>query len=272
MKELNYEEYEILESLFNQKKQHIPALSVLRGSYPGRVFTDATERPTLAIVWATGRWMYAAGDINPEQNKEAVKLFLQDVVLPDCKAQNRSWFEIYTDDSREWETLFLGGMDKLNKWNVDKHLESVYVFHPEQFNRRQQYAKPDITSNLRIELSEYPILPDAYHHLPYVHTKFAEQRTCGAAVKLGERTLSICKNNGFTAGREYFIDVDTFEAAERNKGYAEQAATALIDYYLTRGMIPLWETTHDNHPSHRLACKLGFAPVEQYPVFSFVRE
>lgn len=268
MKELNYEEYEILESLFNQKKQHIPALSVLRGNYPGRVFADVTE--TLAIVWATGRWMYAAGDINPEQNKEAVKLFLQDVVIPDCKAQNRSWFEIYTDDSGEWETLFLSGRDKLNEWNVDKHFESVYVFHPERFNRKQHDVNPDIS--LRIGLAEYPVLPDAYHHLPYVHTKFAEQTTCGAAVMLGERTLSICKNNGFAVGSEYFIDVDTFEAAERNKGYAEQAARALIKYYLTSGMIPLWETTLDNHPSHRLASKLGFAPVEQYPVFSFVRK
>lgn len=35
MKELNYKEYEILESLFNQKKQHIPALSVLRGIIRG---------------------------------------------------------------------------------------------------------------------------------------------------------------------------------------------------------------------------------------------
>lgn len=268
MHELNAQEYTAVEFLFNQKKQHIPALAVLRGSYPGRVFVDQTEKPNLAVVWATGRWMYAAGDIRPEQSKEGMKIFLQDVVIPECIAQNSRWFEIYTDSSGEWVTLFL---DKKIKWKVDKHLESTYVFHPDPFDKLQGSAQA-AANGLRVELKEYPILPETYHHIPYVHRRFMEQKTAGAAVKLGERTLSICKNNGFATGNEYFIDVDTFEAEDRNKGYGAQAAIALIGYYLQRGMVPLWETTHENQSSHRLASKLGFTPVETYPVFSFELE
>ncbi|MNC55421.1 hypothetical protein D3C76_19710 [compost metagenome] len=81
--------------------------------------------------------------------------------------------------------------------------------------------------------------------------------------------MALCKNNGFQSGREYFVDVDTFDIAERGKGYGTLAAAALIRYYLDKRMRPLWETTHENLASRRLALKLGFESVADYPVFAF---
>ena len=264
MKELKGAEYGLLEAFFNQKKQHVPALSVLQGNYPGRVFADQLEGTELAVVWATGRWMYAAGNIGSEQCREALKVFLQEVVIPDCTARNLKWFEIYADDTQGWDMLFLGGLDGLN---ADKHFESVYELQLEQFSKILDRNRA-IANHLVVRIEESPVVPEAYLHLPYVHHKFQELTAAGAAVKLGERLLTVCRNNGFTAGNRYFIDVDTYEFAERGKGYGALAATALIGYYLQRGRVPLWETTHENLPSHRLATKLGFIPVEHYPGFT----
>lgn len=67
----------------------------------------------------------------------------------------------------------------------------------------------------------------------------------------------------------YFIDVDTFDEGHRKKGYATIAAVELIQKFLSDGMFPLWETTHQNTPSHKLALKLGFEVSENYPVYAF---
>ncbi|MNI43801.1 hypothetical protein D3C73_981440 [compost metagenome] len=265
MKELRPGEFWRLEAFFNRKKQHLPALSVLQEAYPGRVFVNQTGNPDLAVVWATGRWMYAAGNIELELNKAAVKRLLKDTVIPECNALNLGWFEIYTEGTEAWDQLFLSGLEGLQ---AGRHFESVYELQLEQF-RQVEDAVPALPDDLQLEIGEYPVLEQTYFHLPYLRHDLLKQIAIGAAVKSGRRTLSVCKNNGFTVGNEYFVDVDTFEFAQRGQGYATQAARALIRYYLQQEMIPLWETTHENIASHRLASKLGFIPVEHYPVYSF---
>lgn len=79
----------------------------------------------------------------------------------------------------------------------------------------------------------------------------------------------MCRDNGLRVDREYFVDVDTFDPSERQKGYATLAAETLIRHTLENGYSPLWETTEANLASRGLADKLGFDPHEMYPVYAF---
>lgn len=259
------DDFKAAEPFFNRKKQHIPALSVLRRLYPGRVFVDNAVNPGLAIVWAAGRWMYAAGDVRSERSKALIRLFLRNIVIPDCISRGAGWFEIYADDSEDWDRLFLGGIPGVK---ADKHFESVYELETGRFRTLQDFLRAD-AAELEIDIAQYPIVTEDESTSSHTDPYFLEKKTFGASVKAGGVTVSFCRNNGFSVGNEYFIDADTYETAERNKGYGTQAAAALIGYYLELGMVPLWETTQDNLASQRLALKLGFLPVEQYPVFTF---
>lgn len=270
--ELTPQEYPAVYDFYNVKKQHIPALSVLLGNYPGRVFADHTEAPTLAVVWATERWMYAAGDISTEINRMKLESFLQKVVVPECRHRQENWFEIYTDDREGWTALFTRGLAGLK---VDKHLESVYEFNSERFyqrNNRVAADSLDADAEVTVAYEEFPVLGPQVHGVSARDERFEGRTATGAVLKVRDQVVSICKNNGFTVENRYFIDVDTYAEAERGKGYATLAATSLINHYLAQGMIPLWETTHQNIASHKLALKLGFEPVESYPVFAFVME
>lgn len=268
--ELKPGEYPVVYDLYNVKKQHIPALSVLLGNYPGRVFTDHTEAPTLAIVWATGRWMYAAGDIRSEINRVKLETFLQTVVVPDCRHRQEKGFEVYTDDHEGWTALFTRGLAGLK---VDRHLESVYEFNWERFSQRNNRAAADsLDAEVTVAYEAFPLLGSEVHDESARDDRFAGRTGTGAVLKVRDQVVSICKNNGFIVGNRYFIDVDTYAEAERGKGYATLAAASLINHYLAQGMIPLWETTHENIASHKLALRLGFEPVESYPVFAFVME
>ncbi|WP_405112743.1 GNAT family N-acetyltransferase [Paenibacillus sp. FSL K6-1217] len=268
--ELTPEDYPAVYDLYNVKKQHIPALSVLLENYPGRVFADHPEAPTLAVVWATGRWMYAAGDIGTETNRMKLISFLQTVVVPDCRQRQEKWFEIYTDDRETWTTLFKLGVAGLS---VDRHMESVYEFNSERFFQlNNPVAAGSSEGDVCVTYEEFPVLAQQHQSVYARDDRFKGLTATGAVVRVRDKVVTICKNNGFIVDNRYFVDVDTYAESERGKGYATLAAASLISHYLAQGMLPLWETTHENIASHKLALRLGFEPVESYPVFAFVIE
>lgn len=268
MIELNLTDYILAESFFIKKKQYIPALSVVHGNFPGRVFINQVHEPNLAIVWATGRWMYLEGSIKSEKDKIELSTFIRDVVVPDCNQRNVNWFEIYTADVEYWDELFLEGIC-ISK--VDKHYESVYTLNLDKFNKIKNTFSPKL-DDIEINLLEFLILPEEYHNLPYVEQKFQNKTCPGVELRKGSYLITICRNNGLVYKNEYFIDVDTFIQQQRGKGYATLASVRLIDHLLDKNMLPLWETTHQNAPSHKLALKLGFEVEENYPVYVFLIE
>lgn len=272
MIELKSEDFHTLKPFFADKKQHIPALSVLLGNYPGRVFADDAAAATPAVVWATGRWMYAAGTIDSDLNRKKLTDFILTQVVPDCRQRQEKWFEIYTDDSDEWTALFMPGADGLK---VIRHMESVYEFNLERFLQLEEKSgtmEGSLVDGVIVDYEDFWVLEGHEEGISEAERRFRGLTTTGAVVKAGDQAVSVCKNNGFTVKGRYFIDVDTFAEAERGKGYGTLAAMSLIRYYLNKGQQPFWETTHENTASHKLALKLGFAPVESYPVLVFVIE
>lgn len=265
MIELEFENFQMIDSLFLEKMQHIPALSVIHGNYPGRVFVDNDVAPSVAIVWAIGRWMYAEGDIALEKNKMEIKQFIHNIVMPDCLARNEMWFEVYTSEAEHWDSLFLEELDGLE---AQKHYESTYELNINKFMAIKRVLCP-VEDEVQVVFKEFTILAEFFYSLPYVKDAFKTVTTTGAVVKMEGEAISVCKNNGFVFRDKYFIDADTYAIEARRKGYGSIAAVQLIDYFLGKGMRPLWETTHHNLPSHRLALKLGFKPVESYPVYVF---
>lgn len=130
MIELPFDSFSTADPFFRHKKQWIPALAVINGSYPGRVFTDKPQNPNMAIVWATGRWMYFGGNINTEQQKADLGAFIQEYVMPDYWKKNVNRFEIYTNESKQLDEFFLKEIDSLK---VDKHYEFLYKLNKKSF-------------------------------------------------------------------------------------------------------------------------------------------
>ncbi|MFD2877914.1 GNAT family N-acetyltransferase [Paenibacillus rhizoplanae] len=197
---------------------------------------------------------------------------MQTVVVPDCLQRQEKGFEIYTEDSDSWTellTLEIAGL------SVDRHMESVYEFNSERFVqlKKNRRAAIPLEGELSVACEEFPVLALPEHNRSARDDRFVGLTTTGAVVKVRDKVVSICKkNNGFSVNNRYFIDVDTYAESERGKGYATLAAVSLISHYLVQEMLPLWETTHENVASHKLALRLGFEPVESYPVFAFVME
>ncbi|MBU5439621.1 GNAT family N-acetyltransferase [Tissierella sp. MSJ-40] len=259
--ELRKDEYGIVSNYFNFDFQ-TPALAVINGYFPGKVYVDNKENPKGIIVWAISRWAYAYFELeNIEKNREFFKEFMEEEIIPIIDDLNEEYFEIYSlnDD-----------YDRILKEEIqgfylyDKHYENTFTLNEEKFRSFNfKYDKKEVLEE------KFPIIPKKYEQ--YFKINEMNKEVDGIILLDEGEVVSQCINNGFENDNKYFIDVDTFDDEERNKGYATIVAYELIKNLLNKEKKPFWETREDNMPSICLAAKLGFEKIERYPVYIYKR-
>ncbi|CAM3983662.1 GNAT family N-acetyltransferase [Mesobacillus zeae] len=259
--ELKYDEFSIVETLFNKNRYQIPALAVLNRNFPGKVFVDNKEKPEIALVWAISRWSYISFKKLLPKHKSFMESVFNSKILPILLSTGEKHFEIYTDHNIEWDRML---NESFSEYKLDKHYENTFVLNQEKFKTLS--SNIEIQKDIEICENAYPIIPKDYRR--FVESNQYEKKTFGIAIKKNGEIVSQCVNNGFVYKNNYFIDLDTFTNEERNKGYGTLVSYSLISNLLRKGLLPLWETTNNNLPSQRVAAKLGFEKTEEYPVYS----
>jgi RimJ/RimL family protein N-acetyltransferase len=261
--ELEPSDFSKVAPLFRGRKEYQPVFSIIDGEFPGRIFADQKDNPQVGLVWAISRWGYIDGDPSVSSFNESLPALVRDVIVPCSLQMKMNWFELYTSDSPEWAAII---EKSLGEYKPSKHYETVFTFD------RQRYLaskRPFVLSEGEwIGRKEFPILPPAAREASFVEEKFREKTSFGFALVRDGKNISVCRSNGFVSGREFMIDVYTTDKNERSKGHATAVGTALIDFCLENGYIPLWETTQDNIASQKLASRLGFVESESYPVYA----
>ncbi len=258
---LAQKDYIRIENFFNENTYQIPALAVLNGKFPGRVFVDNNEKPEIALVWAISRWAYISCKELLPRHKSFITEVFNSEILPVLKMLREQRFEVYADNDSRWDCIL---NEALNEYKLDRHYENTFVLNKEKFL--------EFTSNLKvpqdIEICEinFPIIPDEFSK--YVEKDWSNKAVFGMMLKKNKNIISQCINNGFIYNNYYFIDLDTFNLTERNNGYGTLISYKLICKELSKGLSPLWETTTNNLSSQRVANKLGFEKVCEYPVYS----
>jgi GNAT superfamily N-acetyltransferase len=261
--ELEPSDFSKVAHLFRERKEYQPVFAVIDGEFPGRIFVDQRDNPRVVLVWAISRWAYIDGDPSISSFNEGLPKLIRDTIIPCSLQMKRNWFELYTSDSPEWATV----VEKvLEEYNPKKHYETVYTFDRERYSASR---RPFVLSEGEwIGKKEFPILPPVACDASFLEEKFKTKTSFGFALVKEGKNVSVCRSNGFISGREFMIDVYTTDKNERGKGHATAVCTALIDFCLENGYIPLWETTQDNIPSRKLAHRLGFVEKETYPVYA----
>ncbi|WP_027624897.1 GNAT family N-acetyltransferase [Clostridium lundense] len=259
--ELKHDEFTSIKTFFNENKYQVPALAVINGSFPGKVFVDNKDKPEIALVWAFSRWSYISCKELLPKHKSFISSIFNSKIIPIIKTVGEKQFEIYADNDIEWDSIL---NESLSEYQLCKHHENTFVLNKEKFKTFTSYLK--VPKDIEICENSYPIISKEYRQ--YVSHNEFEKKVFGMTIKKNDNILSQCVNNGFIYGNNYFIDLDTFDTEERNKGYGTFISYNLICNQLKKGLLPLWETTVNNLPSQRVANKLGFEKVDEYPVYS----
>lgn len=259
--ELKQEEFIRVEKFFDENKYQIPALAVINRDFPGRVYVDNKDNPEIAIVWAISRWSYISCKKLLPKHKNFISSVLNSKIIPIIKEAGEKCFEIYAGDNIEWDYM----LDKsLNDYQILKHYENTFVLNKEKFKTFS--SNLEVPKEIEICEKSYPIISEEYQG--YVTYDEFKKKVFGMIIKKNDNIISQCINNGFVYRDNYFIDLDTFENEERNKSYGTIISYNLISNQLKKGLVPLWETTTNNLPSQRVANKLGFEKIDEYPVYS----
>ncbi|MDF2984662.1 MAG: acetyltransferase [Eubacterium sp.] len=262
--ELHEQDFMTAEKLFTGNMFQLPALSVLDLQFPGRVFVDNGNNPEIALVWALSRWSYiSCKDIQPKHERfiaDAFNTFIRPVV----NELGESCFEIYADNSAGWDILLQAAF---NNCLIEKHYENTFTLNIEKFNELNM--DPGLPGDIKIIEHMYPIAPEPY--FKFLSGSMKNKQVLGMSLNKNGKVISQCINNGFIHDNKYFIDLDTFSGCERNKGYGTFIAYSLISKQLANGFLPLWETTVKNLPSQKVAYKLGFERLEEYPVYTITK-
>ena len=261
--ELDSGDFSKVAHLFLGHKEYVPVFAVIDGNFPGRIFVDEKDSPNTALVWATSRWAYLDGDPSISSFNQSLPGLVQNIVIPCSRQMNMNWFELYTRDSPEWTATI---EKSLGQYKLQKHYEMVYAFDQQKYHSlAKSFGLP---KGSWIQIKELPILLPAARDVMFVSHRFKTKTSFGFELVKDGKIVSVCKSNGLISGKEFMIDVETFEEGDRCKGYATAVGIALIDFCLEEGYSPLWETTLDNISSRKLASKLGFVEKESYPVYS----
>lgn len=249
--------------LFDNQVHYVPVLAIIEGRYPGRVFVDDPEHPHLAVVWALGRWAYIQGDHGHGELQSALYHLISNCIIPDWRNMNVHWFELYAPNSADWlDTLDIC----LRAFGASRHFETTYTWDEDEF--RQSRIGFSLPPDLTLAICELPILSEKIASAPGVAPHYRALTAVACEARVDGLPVSICKSNGFAAGGKFMIDVVTPDERLRGRGYATAAGEGLLDYCITRGLEPLWETTESNVSSQRLARRLGFVAAETYPVYA----
>jgi GNAT superfamily N-acetyltransferase len=161
---------------------------------------------------------------------------------------------------------------------LDAELEGV---------RRRERARLDFSVERAAWLDDLPSTPDGFDVRPLsadlvaatdelgldIASRFwssaadYEGNGFGACVLDGERVAAVCYAAAVVDG---LAEVDVATRPEmRGRGLAFTAGQAFVRECITRSVAPTWDCFLDNAGSMQLAAKLGFVPVQTYPLYTF---
>jgi RimJ/RimL family protein N-acetyltransferase len=238
--------------------------ATLAGLAPGRVFVDDAHDPRAAFIWNDYRFSYLAGDPANETFLRGLASLLEAELLPEARGSHDPSLALYPDSPTWLEAL----ERRLEAYHPLRLFRSLHRFDRQAFEKHARFLEP---------------LPPEYRQLPidaglceqFRELAFAYQLLWGGTqgflahgfgfCMLADGELASACDSAFCAGGWAEMGVETREAYRR-QGLARQVTTAFIHESLRRGLEPVWECWWENAPSRKLATRLGFKWLEDYPV------
>lgn len=258
MLKIEKEQIRLVSHLLNDENSHFPLLrSVLSEKKKGSVYVNSLETPTAAYIISSDGWCYQLG----EEDDINFNSGLEDIISEETTKNNKPilWFGI----SKKWRRK----LDDNDSLEVKDFPRIQYRFNKRDYISYMKNPFPyqlEYISKENIEkVIEYS---DSVINFWGTMDNFIENGLGFILVDKG-RIISHCISASVEEG-EVEIDIET-DDSYRGKGIARFMASCLIDECMKRGQTPKWDCAAENIPSRKLAAKLGFEEIKQYP-FSYI--
>ncbi len=264
MIECNPTQFDLALPFMQGIRQSVLPQAVIQGGNPGRVFVDDLQKPAAALVWMPFGYLFLGGDpMNPvvENRLPAV---LTNRLIPESHAVGNRGFVLMVD-RETWEP-------RLDAVTGSRSLVKTYR-RPFRFNamRFEQWRnwKERVPQGFSIRRIDETLLqnPDLQAEIrsTWSHPGDFLRKGFGFAALRGSELVSYC-HTVCVSLNAVEVSVRTLQDHWR-QGLASLVTAAFLEHCLKVGKRPNWECWWDNQPSIALGGRMGFDPMEDYPVY-----
>lgn len=253
----NVDEFSKILPLYKNSKHQIPMIqSVIRGKLEGRIFADEKTMPQSVIVVTNFNWMYVMGN----QESEFFKAKFCDFIYSELvdKGEQFAWFGL----SRYWQEKLTDMFGE----NVKSFPRVKYEFNENKY--RMQADQYSIPEGYYVKPIDGALINKAVQFFDGIKMFWRTEEnfllnSFGFCTVHNDEIVSICQALAIT---EDACEIDVFtDRKYRGHELAYYACSAFIGHCLKLGLKPYWETVRANTSSCRLAEKLSFFEIEEYP-------
>lgn len=257
------DEFSSIMPLYRKSKYQIPMIeSVIEGRQKGRIFADKKVNPETIVIVTNFNWLYVIGNQESEIFKNQFCNFLVNELT--SKSEHFAWFGL----SQYWQ-------DKLTEMfgqSVKSFPRVTYELDKEKYrianchgNLPNGYRIEPIDSNLVDKVSKFF---DGIKMFWGTNENFLKS-SLGFCILYENDIVSACQALAIT---EDICEIDVLtKDGFRGKELACFIGLAFIEHCLKLGLKPHWETVRANKSSCRLAEKLGFVEVKEYPFYAWFK-
>ncbi|WP_167957987.1 GNAT family N-acetyltransferase [Anaerosporobacter faecicola] len=253
MRMLNKSKYNRIRQLLTVNNKYLPLLEdFILQKKEADIFVDNENEPRAALVISKTNWTYLIGEAREEILKEALELLQKE------KKEFYYWFGMSSEQlnkfSREIEAFELGDFPR-------------YMF---QFQKNKFLNLPKrITKYQLVEINQANIEEamrfDSSIEAFYGTKEAFLEKGFGFVLYNGQKMIGQVISAGISTEGDVEIDIST-ESEYRGMGLGFNMGVAFIERCLEKKLVPKWDCMVSNEASKRLALRLGFDVMKEYPV------
>lgn len=261
--EFNVNEFFKILPYYKKTKYQIPMIqSVIDGKLIGRIFADDRAKPETIVIVTNFNWMYVIGNQESELFKNKFCNFINNEFV--AKSEQFAWFGL----SKYWQ-------DKLRNMfgeNVKSFPRIRYEFNEKKY--REETAQHCMPEGYKLKLIDKTLISESIKFFDGIKMFWETgenflSNSFGFCMLYNSEIISICQALAIV-GKTCEIDVFTQEE-HRGHELAYYTCSAFIEHCLKLGLKPYWETVRANTSSCKLAEKLGFVEIEEYPFYAWFK-
>lgn len=247
--------------LFKKSKHNIPMIrSVIEGKLKGKIFSNLNQDTIIVVTHFN--WFCVLGDQLSNKFKKDFSQFIEDEIM--SKNDHFAWFGI--DDYWKKQLTFMYGKNIISyprvKFTYKNKNSSNTVSY---FSLPPEYTIKMIDGNLVEKASDFFDGIEMF----WGNSKNFLTNSFGFCMLHKEKIISICQCCAIT---DNLCEMDVFTSKDyRGHKLGYLTCLAFIEYCLKMNLKPYWETARVNSASCKLAVKLGFNEVEEYPFYTWFK-
>lgn len=261
--EYTADEFSKVLPFYKESKHQIPMIqSVIDGKLEGRIFSDEKSNPKTIVVITHFNWIYVIGNQNAEFFKNQFANFIANELAPTC--EHFAWF----DPSNYWQ-------DKLKEIfgnNIKSFPRIRYELDENLFKKNTSVNK--LPNEYKVKLIDRLLVSEVSEFFDGIKMFWKTnenflKNSFGFCTLHNDTVISACQALAIT---DDVCEIDVFtKDSYRGKGLSYFECSAFINHCLKSGSKPYWETVRANSPSCKLAEKLGFVEVQEYPFYAWFK-